>query len=166
MEEAAPPPSQPSPSWDDIPAAPPEARDKITTQQEQVGAWASVMGLDVGIPANAKRVGNMLIGLRKSKECQPTREVAELRFSRTPPADGSWNYYTHTWQGSKGQFPTEREINQYWGQWNTPTLQVVKPARAAPRPDEPDGIDAFLAQVGRPPDSNIIEGRVIHGRTA
>lgn len=160
-------PSRPSPvEWDDIPAAPVEARDRMTVQQAEVGAWGAVMGLDVSVPANAKRVGNMLIGLRKSKECQPTVEVARDRFGRLPPADGSWNFYTDTWQGKRGQFPTEREINQYWSAWTKPQLQVVKPARATPARDEPDGIDAFFVGMGAQPDSTVIEGRVIRGRTA
>jgi hypothetical protein len=136
----------------------------MTVQQAEVGAWAAVMGLDVGVPANAKRVGNMVVGLRKSNKCQPTVDVARDRFGRMPPADGSWNFYTETWQGKRGQFPTEREINQYWGTWLTPTLRVVKPARAAPS-DEQDGIDEFLAHIGQP-NSNVIEGRVIRGNTA
>ena len=133
------------------------------------------MELDIHIPANAKRVGNMLTGLRKSKDCQPTADVATWRFGRTPPPDGSWNFYTHTWQGAKGQPPTEREINAYWGAWLRPALKVMPNGgdqpRAAPssRTERNRQLleEAMRDATGQPPiGSSVIEGRVIHGRAS
>lgn len=170
---APPPPSEPVP-FEAIQAAPPEAR-KPNPQQAEVGAWSAVMELDIHIPANAKRVGNMLTGLRKSKDCQPTADVATWRFGRTPPPDGSWNFYTHTWQGAKGQPPTEREINAYWGAWLRPALKVMPNGgdqpRAAPssRTERNRQLleEAMRDATGQPPiGSSVIEGRVIHGRAS
>ena len=133
------------------------------------------MELDIHIPANAKRVGNMLTGLRKSKDCQPTADVATWRFGRTPPPDGSWNFYTHTWQGAKGQPPTEREINAYWGAWLRPALKVVPNGGDQPRAAPPSRTErnrqlleeALRDATGQPPISGpVIEGRVIHGRAS
>jgi hypothetical protein len=133
------------------------------------------MELDIHIPANAKRVGNMLTGLRKSKDCQPTADVATWRFGRTPPPDGSWNFYTHTWQGAKGQPPTEREINAYWGAWLRPALKVMPNGSDQPRAAPPSRTErnrqlleeAMRDATGQPPISGpVIEGRVIHGRAS
>jgi hypothetical protein len=170
---APPPPSEPVP-FEAIQAAPPEAR-KPNPQQAEVGAWSAVMELDIHIPANAKRVGNMLTGLRKSKDCQPTADVATWRFGRTPPPDGSWNFYTHTWQGAKGQPPTEREINAYWGAWLRPALKVMPNGSDQPRAAPPSRTErnrqlleeAMRDATGQPPISGpVIEGRVIHGRAS
>ncbi len=132
------PPSEPS--FPDTPPPPTEKR-KPTQQQAEVGAWGDVMELDITVKANAKRVGNMLTGLRQSKVCAPSAEVAITRFGRVPPPDGTWNYYTHSWQGAKEQPPTEREINQYWGAWLKPALKVVSSNGFAPTPVPADPVD-------------------------
>lgn len=168
------PPSKPV-TFEDIQAVPTEAR-KPTQQQAEVAAWGEVMELDIHIPANANRVGNMLKGLRKSKDCPPVVEVARFRFGRTPPPDASWNFYTHTWQGERGQPPTEREINQYWGAWLKPALKVMSNtngnARAAPmsRSDRNRQIldEAMAEALGQSPPTGgaIVEGRVIRGHAS
>jgi hypothetical protein len=50
-------PTSPGPSvaFEDIPPASQEERARPTQQQAEVAAWGAVMGLDITIPANAKR---------------------------------------------------------------------------------------------------------------
>lgn len=128
------------------------------------------MDLDISIPANAKRVGNMLKGLRHSKVAQPTVSVAEAHWMRDA-IPGCWNFYRDTWQGQRGNKPTEREINQYWGDWLKPAANSNghgPPARAAPSTAQQKA-DANLAIIARltdpdPPPDNVIEGRFRHGK--
>lgn len=160
----------PQPPPADPPSEPPTSKPP-TKQQAEVGAWARVMGLDISIPANAKRVGNMLTGLRRSKLCQPSVEVAEAYW--LPEGAGAWNYWRDTWQGQKPQPPTEREINQYWGAWLRPVPHTNgngHHARAAPSKQERTlaAIDEYMAEFGdEPPPGGpgIVEGRVIRGNT-
>jgi len=160
-------PTSPGPSvaFEDIPPASQEERARPTQQQAEVAAWGAVMGLDITIPANAKRVGNLLTGLRKSKRCPPTVEVAQRRFSHTPPDDpGAWWYYSHTWQGQKGQPPTEREINQYWCAWEQPAApRASPPATGAPRQTQYERNMQILYGDGESSPPNVIDGRARYG---
>lgn len=152
-------------AFEDIPPASQEERARPTQQQAEVAAWGAVMGLDITIPANAKRVGNLLTGLRKSKRCPPTVEVAQRRFSHTPPDDpGAWWYYSHTWQGQKGQPPTEREINQYWCAWEQPAApRASPPATGAPRQTQYERNMQILYGDGESSPPNVIDGRARYG---
>lgn len=164
------PPSKPSVTFEELTPATTEERARPTQQQSEVAAWGAVMGLDITIPANAKRVGNMLTGLRKSKRCPPSVEAAQRRFGRTPPDNpGDWWYYSHTWQGQKGQPPTEREITHYWCAWEQPAAPKPRgspPGGAAHAPPQEDGIAALRAKYGAadtPQETDLPPG-VIDGR--